>query len=113
MTPLLFDPGARAGNTAPTWIGAARSSRPSPEGGSGEVFKTRIFEPRLAFTDTTFELTDAMRRKLAGIHARNADGSLTPMDFDALAGQSGNPHGRPRALRHDRRLHALHPDVAE
>jgi hypothetical protein len=33
-------------------------------------------------TDTTFELSDPMRRRLAGIHARNADGSLTPMDFE-------------------------------
>ena len=33
----------------------------------------------------TFELTDTMRQRLAGIHARDADGSLTPMDFELPA----------------------------
>ena len=80
MTPLLFDPGERwEYGTNLDWCGqiveGIRGSR------LGEVFKTRIFQP-LGMHDTTFELTDAMRKKLAGIHARNADGSLTPMDFE-------------------------------
>lgn len=83
MTPLLFDPGERwEYGTNLDWCGqiveAITGSR------LGEVFKTRIFEP-LGMHDTTFELTDAMRKKLAGIHARNADGSLTPMDFELPA----------------------------
>jgi methyl acetate hydrolase len=45
------------------------------------VFATRIFEP-LGMRDTTFELNDAVRARLAGMHARNADGSLTPIDFE-------------------------------
>jgi methyl acetate hydrolase len=83
MTPLLFDPGERwEYGTNLDWCGqiveAIRGSR------LGDVFKARIFEP-LGMRDTTFELTDAMRKKLAGIHARNADGSLTPMDFELPA----------------------------
>ena len=83
MTPLLFDPGERwEYGTNLDWCGqiveAIAGSR------LGDVFKARIFEP-LGMRDTTFELTDAMRRKLAGIHARNADGSLTPMDFELPA----------------------------
>jgi len=83
MTPLLFDPGERwEYGTNLDWCGqiveAITGSR------LGDVFRTRIFEP-LGMQDTTFELTDAMRKKLAGIHARNADGSLTPMDFELPA----------------------------
>ena len=83
MTPLLFDPGERwEYGTNLDWCGqiveAITGSR------LGDVFKARIFEP-LGMQDTTFELTDAMRKKRAGIHARNADGSLTPMDFELPA----------------------------
>ena len=83
MTPLLFDPGERwEYGTNLDWCGqiveAITGSR------LGDVFKARIFEP-LGMRDTTFELTDAMRKKLAGIHARNGDGSLTPMDFELPA----------------------------
>ena len=83
MTPLLFDPGERwEYGTNLDWCGqiveAITGSR------LGDVFRTRIFEP-LGMRDTTFELTDQMRKKLAGIHARNADGSLTPMDFELPA----------------------------
>ena len=47
----------------------------------GEVFRTRIFEP-LGITDMTFELNDRLRARLAGMHMRNADGSLTATDFE-------------------------------
>ncbi|MGF6429004.1 MULTISPECIES: serine hydrolase domain-containing protein [Bradyrhizobium] len=83
MTPLLFDPGERwEYGTNMDWCGQIVEAITGRR--LGEVFKTRIFEP-LGIMDTTFELTDAMRRKLAGIHARNADGSLTPMDFELPA----------------------------
>jgi methyl acetate hydrolase len=72
MTPLLFDPGDK-------WEYEAITGKRL-----GEVFKARIFEP-LGMKDTTFELTEAMRGKLAGVHARGADGSLTPMDFELPA----------------------------
>ncbi|MGN1288007.1 MAG: serine hydrolase domain-containing protein, partial [Bradyrhizobium sp.] len=83
MTPLLFDPGERwEYGTNMDWCGQIVEAITGRR--LGDVFKTRIFEP-LGIADTTFELTDAMRRKLAGIHARNADGSLTPMDFELPA----------------------------
>ncbi|MBR0871928.1 beta-lactamase family protein [Bradyrhizobium tropiciagri] len=83
MTPLLFDPGERwEYGTNLDWCGQIVEAIAGRR--LGEVFKNRIFEP-LGIHDTAFELTDAMRRKLAGIHARNADGSLTPMDFELPA----------------------------
>ncbi|WP_407167950.1 serine hydrolase domain-containing protein [Bradyrhizobium sp. ORS 111] len=83
MTPLLFDPGERwEYGTNMDWCGQIVEAITADR--LGEVFRTRIFEP-LGIEDTTFELTDAMRRRLAGIHARNADGSLTPMDFELPA----------------------------
>jgi methyl acetate hydrolase len=83
MTPLLFDPGERwEYGTNLDWCGQIVEAITDRR--LGEVFKTRIFEP-LGMTDTTFELTDPMRKRLAGIHARNADGSLTPMDFELPA----------------------------
>ncbi|HEY9346947.1 MAG TPA: serine hydrolase domain-containing protein [Inquilinus sp.] len=81
MTPLLFDPGDRweYGSNL-DWCGqvveAIRGQR------LGDVMRERIFEP-LGMTDTAFSLTPAMRAKLAGMHRREADGSLTPMpDFE-------------------------------
>ncbi|QOZ22591.1 serine hydrolase [Bradyrhizobium sp. CCBAU 51753] len=83
MTPLLFDPGERwEYGTNMDWCGQIVEAIAGKR--LGEVFRTRIFEP-LGIEDTTFELTDAMRRRLAGIHARGADGSLTPMDFELPA----------------------------
>jgi methyl acetate hydrolase len=80
MTPLLFDPGDKweYGSNI-DWCGQVIEGITGKR--LGEVFKTRIFEP-LGMRDTTFELTDALRQRLAGMHARNADGSLAPMDFE-------------------------------
>ncbi|KRR25072.1 1,4-butanediol diacrylate esterase [Bradyrhizobium lablabi] len=83
MTPLLFDPGDKwEYGTNIDWCGQIVEA--ITEKRLGEVFKARIFEP-LGMKDTTFELTAAMRAKLAGVHARGADGSLTPMDFELPA----------------------------
>ncbi|UZE51051.1 serine hydrolase domain-containing protein [Rhodopseudomonas sp. P2A-2r] len=83
MTPLLFDPGDRwEYGTNLDWCGQIVEAIAGRR--LGEVFKTRIFEP-LGIADMTFELTDPLRRRLAGVHARNADGSLTPMDFELPA----------------------------
>ena len=80
MTPLLFDPGEKweygsnldwCGQVIEGIIGKRLS----------EVFRTRIFEP-LGMRNTTFTLTDALRSRLADVHARNADGSLAPMGFE-------------------------------
>jgi methyl acetate hydrolase len=83
MTPLLFDPGDKwEYGTNIDWCGQIVEAITGKR--LGEVFKTRIFEP-LGMNDTSFDLTDAMRRKLAGVHARGPDGSLTPMDFELPA----------------------------
>ncbi|HKN27147.1 MAG TPA: serine hydrolase domain-containing protein [Roseiarcus sp.] len=80
MTPLLFDPGDKwEYGSNMDWCGQVIEAIAGKR--LGEVFKTRIFEP-LGMRDTTFELTDALRQRLAGTHARNADGSLAPMDFE-------------------------------
>ena len=80
MTPLLFDPGDKwEYGSNMDWCGQVVEGITGKR--LGEVFKTRIFEP-LGMRDTSFELTDAFRQRLAGMHARNADGSLAPMDFE-------------------------------
>ena len=40
--------------------------------------RERIFEP-LGMKETAFALTPTMRARLAGMHQREADGSLTPL----------------------------------
>ena len=83
MTPLQFDPGERweYGSNI-DWVGQVVEGIAGKR--LGEVFQSRIFEP-LGITDMTFELNDRLRARLAGKHARNADGSLTPMDFELPA----------------------------
>lgn len=80
MTPLQFDPGERweYGSNI-DWVGQVVEGIAGRR--LGEVFQTRIFEP-LGIADMTFALNDRLRARLAGMHARNADGSLTPMDFE-------------------------------
>mgnify|MGYP002382389486 CR=1 FL=1 len=80
MTPLLFDPGDKweYGSNI-DWCGQV------VEGITGkrlsEVLQAGVLEP-LGMSDTTFALNDRLRARLAGMHARNADGSLTPMAFE-------------------------------
>jgi methyl acetate hydrolase len=80
MTPLLFDPGEKweYGSNI-DWCGQVIEAIAGKR--LGEVFKTRIFDP-LGMHETTFELTGPLRQRVAGMHARNADGSLVPMDFE-------------------------------
>lgn len=79
-TPLLFDPGERwQYGTNLDWVGQVverlRGKR------LGEVFEERIFKP-LGIQDMSFVLREDFRSRLAEMHARNADGPLTPMDFE-------------------------------
>ncbi|MBV8578553.1 MAG: beta-lactamase family protein [Acetobacteraceae bacterium] len=77
MTPLLFDPGDKweYGSNI-DWCGQIveriRGKR------LGEVMKERIFAP-LGMEDIAFSLTPSMRSRLAVIHQREGDGSLTPL----------------------------------
>ncbi|MGG7568074.1 serine hydrolase domain-containing protein [Rhodovulum sp. DZ06] len=81
-TPLLFDPGEKwEYGTNIDWVGQVvegiRGKR------LGAVMKERVFDP-LGMTDIAFTRTDDMKARSATIHARGADGSLTPMDDFAL-----------------------------
>ncbi len=79
-TPLLFDPGERwEYGSNMDWCGLVIEAIAGKR--LGEVCEERIFKP-LGMTDTTFEITEALRARCAGMHARGADGSLTPMEFE-------------------------------
>lgn len=83
MTPLLFDPGERWEYGANLdWCGQVVEGITGKR--LGEVFQSRIFAP-LGIETMTFELNDALRARLAAMHARNEDGSLTPMNFELPA----------------------------
>ena len=77
MTPLLFDPGDKweYGSNI-DWCGQVvegiRGKR------LGEVLAERVFAP-LGIEDMAFALTPSMRERLATMHQREADGSLTPL----------------------------------
>ena len=81
-TPLLFDPGTKwEYGTNIDWVGQVvegiRGKR------LGAVMRERIFDP-LGMQDIAFTRTVAMKARTATIHARGADGSLSPMDDFAL-----------------------------
>ena len=80
MTPLQFDPGDKweYGSNI-DWVGQVVEGITGKR--LGEVFQTRIFDP-LGIENMTFELNDGLRARLAGMHARGEDGSLTPMEFE-------------------------------
>ncbi len=79
-TPLLFDPDEKwEYGTNIDWAGQVVEGIAGKR--LGEVFVERIFAP-LGIADTTFAIDDRLRARKAGMHARNADGSLTAMDFE-------------------------------
>lgn len=77
MTPLLFDPGDKweYGSNL-DWCGQIVESLRGKR--LGEVLKERVFAP-LGMEDIAFSMTPSMRSRLAVIHQREADGSLTPL----------------------------------
>jgi methyl acetate hydrolase len=78
-TPLLFDPGERwEYGTNIDWAGQVIEGISGRR--LGEVMRERIFEP-LGMTSTAFTMTDDMRARLASIHQRAEDGSLTALDL--------------------------------
>lgn len=83
-TPLLFDPGEgwEYGSSV-DWAGQVVEGITRKR--LGEVMQERIFGP-LGMASTAFSLTPAMRSRLAYVHQREADGSLTPkLDFELPA----------------------------
>src|SRR5260370_1868831 len=77
MTPLLFEPGDKweYGSNI-DWAGQVVESIRGKR--LGEVMRERIFAP-LGMEDIDFSLNPSMRARLATIHQREADGSLTPL----------------------------------
>lgn len=79
-TPLLFDPGTRweYGSNI-DWVGQVIEGITGKR--LGEVFASEIFGP-LGMDSMTFALDDSRRTRLAELHARGGDGSLTPMGLE-------------------------------
>ena len=76
-TPLLFDPGEQweYGSNI-DWAGQVVEGITGQR--LGEVMQERVFGP-LGMTSSAFTMTPDMRSRLAHIHQREADGSLTPL----------------------------------
>jgi methyl acetate hydrolase len=79
-TPLASDPGTRwEYGTNIDFVGKA------VEAASGKrldaYLRDHMFKP-LGMNDTGFKITDDMRKRLVGMHARGEDGSLTPIPFE-------------------------------
>jgi methyl acetate hydrolase len=80
MLPLVFDPGDRWDyGINIDWVGKAveRASGRT----LGDYCAEHIFGP-IGMTDTGFALTSERRARLAGMHARGADGTLGPIPFE-------------------------------
>jgi CubicO group peptidase (beta-lactamase class C family) len=78
--PLLFDPGeAWSYGIGIDWAGKMIEAVTGQR--LGAHLAETIFGP-LGMTDTTFRLRPDMRARLAGMHARGADGTLTPIPFE-------------------------------
>lgn len=79
-TPLVFDPGDRWDyGTNIDWVGK------TVENVSGQsledYFRDHIFAP-LGMTSTGFVIKSEWRSRLAAMHVRNADGSLSTIEFE-------------------------------
>jgi methyl acetate hydrolase len=79
-TPIMSDPGTRwEYGTNIDFVGKAI------EAASGKrldaYLRDHLFAP-LGMSDTGFKLGDSQRKRLVGMHARGADGSLTPIPFE-------------------------------
>ena len=76
-TPLLFDPGEKwEYGTNIDWAGQVVESIRGQR--LGDVMRERIVEP-LEMADTAFTMSPSMKDRLAPIHQRESDGSLTPL----------------------------------
>ena len=76
-TPLVFDPGeAWEYGSNIDWAGQVVEGITGKR--LGDVMHERIFQP-LGMSSTAFTLTPDMRSRLARIHQREPDGSLTPL----------------------------------
>lgn len=79
-TPLVFDPGDRwEYGISFEWVGKAVEA---VSGQSLEAYlRENVFEP-LGMEDTGFQILGRTRSRLAAMHQREADGTLTRVDFE-------------------------------
>jgi methyl acetate hydrolase len=78
--PLVFEPGEKWDyGINIDWVGKAVERASGQK--LGDHFAEHLFAP-IGMVDTVFKLTSQHRTRLAGMHARNADGSLAPLDFE-------------------------------
>ena len=78
--PLVFEPGEKWDyGINIDWVGKAVERASGQE--LGDYFAEHVFSP-IDMMDTVFKLTSQHRTRLAGMHARNEDGSLAPIDFE-------------------------------
>jgi methyl acetate hydrolase len=78
--PLVFDPGEKWDyGINIDWVGKA-VERVSGQR-LGDYFAEHLFAP-LGMKDTAFKLTEERRKRLAAMHARAADGTLAPIEFE-------------------------------
>jgi len=83
-TPLLFDPGTRwEYGIGIDWAGLLIECVTGQA--LGEVLRQNLLEP-LGMVDTAFELTPALRARLAKVHQRAADGTLLATDIGVPPG---------------------------
>jgi methyl acetate hydrolase len=78
-TPLLFDPGERwEYGTNIDWVGQVIEGITGQR--LGEAMRERIFEP-LGMSSTAFTMTDEMHGRMASIHQRADNGSISALDL--------------------------------
>jgi methyl acetate hydrolase len=79
-TPIMSDPGTRwEYGTNIDFVGKAIEA---VSGKRLDVYlRDNVLAP-LGMNDTGFKITDAMRQRLVGMHARTEDGSLAPIPFE-------------------------------
>ena len=79
-TPTMFEPGARwEYGMGIDWAGLMVEKVTGKS--LGNYLKDHLCGP-LGMPDTAFNLTDTMRARLSGMHARAPEGQLTPMPFE-------------------------------
>ncbi len=79
-TPMLFDPGERwEYGISIDFVGMAIEAVSGKS--LSEYMRDALFEP-LGMRDTAMKIRPDMRARLASMHARSADGTLAPMEFE-------------------------------
>jgi CubicO group peptidase (beta-lactamase class C family) len=79
-TPIMTEPGTRwEYGTNIDFVGKAVEAVTGKR--LDAALRDMLFTP-LGMSDTGFKITDAMRKRLVGMHARGEDGSLAPIPFE-------------------------------